>query len=63
VRQALPVGDLMSGMLQPFPHGTPSDAEMEALRDADHARDVAAYEARCAAPVGEWYWPVTEVRG
>jgi hypothetical protein len=29
--------------LQPYPHGTPSDAELEAARDVDHLRAVAAW--------------------
>lgn len=36
----------MTNLLHPYPNGTPSDAELEALRDADHARDIAAWEAR-----------------
>jgi hypothetical protein len=31
--------------LQPFPGGNPSDAEMAAARDRDHAEAVAAWEA------------------
>jgi hypothetical protein len=47
-----------------FPNGTPSDAELEAQRDAKHVKDVAAYEALQAFnPHDQWYWPVTEVIG
>lgn len=52
-------------MLQPYPHGTPTDAELQAQRDADYARAVREYNARQG--IG-WHgvdedWPVTEVIG
>jgi hypothetical protein len=47
-------------MLQPYPHGTPTDAELQAQRDADHARVVAEYYARNGIHED---WPVTEVIG
>lgn len=45
----------MTGLLHPFPAGTPTDAALAAQRAADHARDIAEWEARekclCGAAV------------
>lgn len=33
-------------LLHPFPSGTPTDAALAAQRDANHAREIAEWEAR-----------------
>jgi len=60
VRQALPGDHLMTEpIIHVYPHGTPSDDELEAERDADHLKAVAQYLSR---PIHD-EWPVREVRG
>lgn len=45
-------------MIQPFPNGTPTDAELQAARDRDHERDVADYDRRMTLHDD---WPIGEV--